>query len=197
MKRISALFVLALMSAVYGQTLLKAPHRFDSQQWNAGNENCVICHFKSGQYTEVRTDIFPDRGESFRVYKTATMDAFVGEPSGISKLCLSCHDGTVALESVLIQGSNEKNVRKALGDDLGNDHPISFVYDASLTIKDGQLANPITTESGLGNSIDEDLLRDHRVECISCHDVHGQADTKHLLVKNNNGSQLCLTCHNK
>src|SRR5512139_3263798 len=36
---------------------------------------------------------------SFQPYASPTLDASVGQPSGVTKLCLSCHDGTVAIDS--------------------------------------------------------------------------------------------------
>ena len=61
------------------------------------------------------------------------------------------------------------------------------------------MQNPETAMSGLGGTIDNDLLIDNKLECSSCHDVHNGAaeDVGNLLVKSNSGSALCLTCHLK
>ncbi|NOZ04723.1 MAG: cytochrome c3 family protein, partial [FCB group bacterium] len=80
---------------------------------------------------------------------------------------------------------------------LSNDHPVSFTYDASLATTDGDLYNPTTTNSGLGGKISDDMLVGGKVECSSCHDVHNGSGVATLLVKNNGGSALCLTCHAK
>jgi len=57
--------------------------------------------------------------------------------------------------------------------------------------------DPTTTSSGLGGTIDGDMLLANQVQCASCHDVHNAANLNFLLVKDNANSALCLTCHNK
>ena len=131
-------------------------------------------------------------------YASGSLDATVGDPAFSSKLCLSCHDGTVALDSwggntgtTLLTGS------ALLGTDLSNDHPVSFAYDDALATLDGGLHDPLTALSGLGGTIDEDMLIGGEMECASCHDMHNQLGITGLLKKLNTGSDLCLTCHNK
>ncbi len=55
----------------------------------------------------------------------------------------------------------------------------------------------ILSPSGLGGTIKSDLLINGKLECISCHDVHGERGQKNLLIMSNTKSRLCLTCHNK
>ena len=125
------------------------------------------------------------------------MQSTPGQPDGNSKLCLSCHDGTVALEnySGTTTGTHYISLTNNVGTNLSNDHPISMTYDASLSVADPALYNPITTNSGLGSTIDNDMLFDGKVQCSTCHDVHGTPYAA-LLRKDNAGSALCLTCHN-
>jgi hypothetical protein len=155
---------------------------------------------------------------SFTLYSSATLNAFPGQPDGKSKLCLSCHDGTVAVENHSGNTNGTWFVTFGnVGIDLTDDHPISFTYDAALAQADGQLYDPTTTLSGLGGTIEEDLLDNGKMECTSCHDVHISrntqgclgchfvqvpgypvATTKTLsLWKSNDGSAFCLTCHQK
>ena len=70
-----------------------------------------------------------------------------------------------------------------------------MAYDTLLSMEDPGLHDPDTTSSGLGGTISEDLLFNNRVECISCHNPHASAAK--LLIKSNQRSALCLTCHNK
>ena len=139
------------------------------------------------------------------------------QPDGSSKLCLSCHDGTIALSGFQAGGgaySSTTGYTMAtfnggsgvgyanLGTDLSTTHPISFVYDATLASNDRHLYNPATTMSGIhGNSIATDMLETapdgtaNKMQCISCHDPHNAAGANHLLIKSNAGSALCYTCH--
>jgi len=110
-------------------------------------------------------------------------------PGSASLVCLSCHDGTVS-GSVHAQ-------RRSLGNDLSDDHPIGFVYDAALAAEDGGLHDPGITPSGLGGSIAQDLLVNGRLECTSCHDPHQSTGERPYLRLSNLGSRLCLTCHDK
>jgi predicted CXXCH cytochrome family protein len=80
---------------------------------------------------------------------------------------------------------------------LEDDHPVSFVYNTSLSIQDDGLKDPSTESTALGNTIEIDLLYEGRVECASCHDVHDLAGISNLLRFSNEGSALCITCHDK
>jgi len=133
------------------------------------------------------------------------MDARVGQPDGSTKLCLSCHDGTVALDDAGGMGSGLRaggahlgpGDRGWLGTDLTDDHPVSFAYDDALATADGALAAPSTERSGLGGTIADDLLDGaSRVQCTTCHDPHDDSLGDFLRVPNARGA-LCTTCHTR
>ena len=160
----------------------------------------------------------------FQPYSSATMDAnpVPGQPSGVSKACLSCHDGTVAVGSLIwtyaggaptsvdmqgnVTAADLMTGNAAMGIDLRNDHPISFSMQSSITAGDTSL-NPINTviaATGIANGlqIDTGLLVGGSVECSSCHAVHGTpgfagAEYQPLLKLTKTNSALCTTCHIK
>ena len=77
---------------------------------------------------------------AYVIYRSSSLRANVGQPTWTSKLCLSCHDGTIALGSVLSRpspitfaggGDRIPPGSTNLGTDLSDDHPISFVYPSS------------------------------------------------------------------
>ncbi len=198
----SLFFILFLASLSYAQ-MAGSDHDFSGKNWNNTGEMCVVCHTPHNADATV-TDAPLWNHEvttsTFTVYTGGgTMDATTGQPGGTSKLCLSCHDGTVAVDNFGGQTGGTEFVTgdKNLGTDLSNDHPISFAYDAALASLDGGLFDPTTTNSGLGGTIDGDMLFNGSLECASCHDVHDATNISKLLVKSNSGSALCLTCHNK
>ena len=83
---------------------------------------------------------------------------------------------------------------------MSGEHPVSLAYDAALATTDGELLDPTSASSGLvgsGGTIDDDMLYSSKLECSSCHDVHNKYGNNYLLVKDNAGSALCLTCHDK
>ncbi len=133
---------------------------------------------------------------TFTMYSSDTFQGIIdGQPSGDSKLCLSCHDGA----NPDFLWINPEHVFG--GDKLANSHPISFVYDSALAALDGALKDP-SEASTLGGTVLEDLLDpDSKVQCSSCHDVHTSGVGQSLLRGYDYGSQhgpeLCRMCHIK
>jgi hypothetical protein len=133
----------------------------------------------------------------------ATIDA---QPAGASKACLSCHDGTVAVNTYggignyITHGTAAPLTNSAsLGTDLTHSHPISLSYTPAVVGtgagQDKWLYDPNTTPvltpaSGTfvpGNdmTINGFLLNgQNRLECTSCHDVHNQEGTPYNISSN-------------
>lgn len=178
-------------------------HDFSSESWNSSGEICVVCHAPHGGTALSDAPLWNHSltTQSFTLYSSATLDALdLGQPVGTTKLCLSCHDGTVALDNFGGSTSGTQYVGDPIapGGDLNSEHPISFTYNDALATTDGELYQPSTTASGLGGTITEDMLFSNKLECASCHDVHNSLGAGgNLLVKSNAGSGLCLTCHVK
>jgi len=190
-------------------TIIGSPHDFRKLPWKRSGEICLSCHVPH------KTKTVPDplwnhelSTQTYIVYgKTHALtpgELVKNQPDGISKKCLSCHDGIIAPDTY---GGNTGGIayrfdKDYMGTVPNNNHPISFVYDTALATKDGDLYDPSTKPSGLTGStatITADMLFSSRMECSSCHDVHNTKavpGTK-LLVKDSAGSALCLTCHNK
>jgi len=61
------------------------------------SEVCLFCHTPHRAVSQ--TPLWNHRMSeaSYTPYTSSTTKAAVGQPTGSSKLCLSCHDGTVAL----------------------------------------------------------------------------------------------------
>ncbi|MFZ4399134.1 MAG: cytochrome c3 family protein [Bacteroidales bacterium] len=211
MKKISLLFTLvcmiAISQAVFSQHIAGSSHDFSTQTWNTSGEICIVCHTPHNANTSVLDAPLWNHTlsatASFTMYTSSTMNSTAGQPDGSSKLCLSCHDGTVALENFggVTTGTHLLTGTTLLGSNLSNDHPISITYDAALATADGGLHNPNTALSGLGGTIAANMLIGGKMQCSSCHDVHNSAGgvpgVTSLLRKSNVGSALCLTCHNK
>jgi predicted CXXCH cytochrome family protein len=128
----------------------------------------------------------------YEVYWSSSLDAEVGQPTGSSKLCLSCHDGTIALEATVRGGSGRTYMPLGtanLGTDLSDDHPVSFVYSAGLSNEDPQIRTP--------DSLPDELRLDKygELQCVTCHDPHDDTFGDFLVVSNLR-SNLCLKCHN-
>jgi predicted CXXCH cytochrome family protein len=158
---------------------------------------CVFCHtpHNAAPIQPLWNRATP--ASAYRVYSSKSLDALPGQPTGSSKLCLSCHDGTIALGSVLSRAQRIEMAggmtvlppgKSNLGTDLSDDHPISFKYDAALAAKDLKLKDP--------TQLPEAVKLDHQQElqCTSCHEPHDNSKGKFLVMDNSN-SQLCASCH--
>jgi len=196
-----------VMSGSAWAVITGSAHDFSGATWNSTGRICVVCHTPHNAPSALVPLWNHDTTATtaFTLYSSSTLDAVPGQPEGVSKACLSCHDGTVALNSfggnenaagVAYSGSDVKVTGDHdLGTNLSNDHPISFTYDAALATTDGGLATPVSTKAV--DAAGEVPLFSSKVECSSCHDVHDAAGNADLLVIANTGSALCLTCHNK
>ena len=194
------IIVLTISTLLLGTVLMGqitgSAHDFSGEtSWNSSGEICITCHTPHNANASVEplwNHVVTTT--TFTLYSSSTFNAStIGQPTGASKLCLSCHDGTVAIDSYGgTTGSTSMGAVDAnLGTDLSNDHPISFTYDSGLVTADGGLYDPATTTAV------SDLLIGGQVQCASCHDVHNGSGYDNLLVIDNVGSALCLTCHNK
>ena len=213
----------------------------------AEDEICIFCHTPHHSNTAETNAPLWNRAMTATNYTaynpSADMKATVGQPTGISKLCLSCHDGTVAIDAygTNVPGAGHTladlspgngpgfgNASANLGVDLTSDHPVSFTYDTALSVADPGVFDPSTKVSHKGDlpanafatyvnaagvtlnatimsvvgsgstgTIADDMLEGGKVECTSCHEPHNKYGWNKYLVKNNTGSGLCLTCHNK
>ena len=185
-----------------GQSIIGSAHDFSSASWNTTGQICIVCHAPHNADVSVNDAPLWNHQSTvatFTPYSSASLNATVGQPDASSKLCLSCHDGTVAVDNFggTTSGTFFITGNSLIGTDLNDDHPVSFIYDPALAIADGGLADPTSTNSGLGGTISQDLLIGDKVQCASCHDVHNASGLDKLLIKSNAQSDLCLTCHIK
>jgi len=167
------------------------------------NRICVYCH--TPHNAAPRTPLWNKSIEpvSYVLYTSTTMGATPSQPDGPSRLCLSCHDGTLALGALLtpaggiaMAGEIATGRPSYLGVILSGDHPFSFSYNDSIS-------NPL---AGLSPVLPPDLLfyGNGIVHCSTCHDAHEDAYrsadkdgrlTGKFLTAENRHSALCMKCH--
>ena len=214
MNKILLLAVAILMFSVQSFALITgSAHDFSAS--TASGEICILCHTPHGADTTVNNAPLWNHEVTatavFGVYDntSATQDSVPGQPNGVSKLCLSCHDNTVAIDAFggaagtpadLIATYDLGGTKTAgyadIGTDLSDDHPVGITYDAALITADGGL-NALATATTVGTDTIADMLFGGMVECSSCHDVHNAFGNASLLYRTNAASALCLTCHAK
>lgn len=207
---IGLLFSFNIASVMAGSiTDADSAHDFSNSGWSGG-EICIACHTPHNSNTAVTDAPLWNHNlsqvASYDLYTSPTLNATTAQPTGTSKLCLSCHDGTVAYDNTAngTKMSGTSAVGSVSSQGLSNDHPISFTFDANLAAADGALHDPstaVTIGSGTDTktgTIASVMLIDNQVQCATCHDVHNKfTDGGKLLRVSIAGSKLCLTCHNK
>lgn len=119
------------------------------------DEICVFCHTPHASNTNVKAPLWnkPTNGGSYTTYSTATSATIDGsvDMTGVSLACLSCHDGTQAMDTMINKpgsggynasgstlggtwtGARQDGTGKLtgianLGTDLSNDHPVGIQY---------------------------------------------------------------------
>lgn len=186
--------LLLLAAQAYAVGIAGTKHDMSANAWSGG-QICIVCHTphnaKAGYEPLWNHQV---TASVFTLYNSSTLNAAPGQPAGTSKLCLSCHDGTVALENfgTVTTGTTFVTGTQNLGTDLSNDHPVSFTYDAALATADGGLVTPASASQVVAGI----PLFMSKLECASCHNVHDNAASPFLRTSNA-GSALCLKCHNK
>ncbi|MCK5382352.1 MAG: cytochrome C [Gammaproteobacteria bacterium] len=164
------------------------------------NRVCIFCHTPHNASRDV--PYLWNRADStvnYTTYASSTLYATVGQPTGASKMCLSCHDGTIALGAVLSQPAEipfAGGIRflpdgpSKLGTDISDDHPVSFPYDSALAAANGELVEP--------SALPQEVKLDNTgmLQCTACHDPHDDTYGK-FLVMENSFSALCISCHDR
>ena len=182
---------------------------------------CAYCHTPHHAVEDANADYMPLWSRAvttgtFAGYESTTFSQTVVDPVvGPSRLCMSCHDGVVAIDAYYgavgtatmvgddnFGGSAENHI--GVGNDpktLTNDHPIGFEY-ALAKAADAEIAAADTVFSG-GASIESVLWENQDgakiMTCATCHDVHNGptvADNAFIYGKQSD-SAFCTTCHIK
>ncbi|NQT88667.1 hypothetical protein HQ560_18015, partial [bacterium] len=171
---------------------------------------CIFCH--TPHNADPRAPLWNrtiDSGTTYITYASPTFQPGVApQPDGASKLCLSCHDGTIALgqvrsrsQPIPVSGGPTLSPGQSgyIGTDLSGSHPVSFVYDDALAIENNTTDDmPLRLPSTLSDP-DVKLDKQGKLQCTACHDPHDDSNyspgiVPHFYVKPT-WSGLCLTCH--
>ena len=116
-----------------------------------------------------------------------------------SSLCLSCHDGTVAVGQSAAYGTlpvtGSMNSIDSFGTNLGGTHPFSLI----LPMKDASnLVSSLVSQGKTADPTGAVKLINGNIECTSCHNPHVQGTDKiaqDFLVRDSSSGQMCLACH--
>jgi predicted CXXCH cytochrome family protein len=197
-----ALALVGLATSSATAQIAGSAHDFSSMAWSGG-QICKPCHIPHNAIPGM------DRLWNHQLTTaTYTMHGGTGTAEADfdyrSRLCLSCHDGTVALDSFGgTTGSSFIGGRRNLGTDLTNDHPVGADAEYPPIPQPSWWAGAFKAESALPTSIRLQNWTDAAgtaykvVGCTSCHNPHNRGNYGHMLVMSNTASAVCLGCHIK
>jgi predicted CXXCH cytochrome family protein len=162
---------------------------------------CIFCHTPHNAASGPMIWNQKLSSRDFPTYASSTMQSAISPlgPQDASKLCLSCHDGTIALgdtqndgliqfvqgNGYMLPGSSTSNL-VGNGQGFADDHPFGFVPKTVAEIH-----NPPP-----GDAVHLDITG--KVQCTSCHDPHQESIDPvqdKFLVKSNDSSAICTSCH--
>lgn len=139
----------------------------------------------------------------FQTYSRSTMNSTPEQPNGSTKLCLSCHDGTIAvgairglrrpipMRGVGSRGEIPAGKRSHIGTDLTGTHPVSTKFGQDLALADDHLKwPPYDPEQQVGTDAHG------YVQCTSCHDPHDDSKSeKYPFWRKASFDEVCAVCH--
>ena len=175
---------------------------------------CVFCHTPhSANPKQPLWNHQLSAVKNYRSYQSGTLDAgnienLDGEIDGNSRLCLSCHDGTVALEATVAHGYKPPAGKKIgalpptargyLGTDLSGSHPISFMVTEALIARNNAKDTMLNPLSAMQSDPQVHLDESRKMQCTTCHDAHNDRNYSssgiHFWAKPT-FSDVCLVCH--
>lgn len=188
---------MAVSGLSFAASIVGSGHDLGGNNANDNQQICVYCHTPHNASTAAPLWNRSLPTGPYTMYSSPTLDMTIAaSPQGTSLACLSCHDGSIAVDQLLNfpPGMSSNNVQidagVNFGTDLSNDHPVSITYDHTL---DTDFVAAVGGQVGglqlFGAGADQ-------VECASCHLVHDPAISPFLRVSNA-GSAMCLSCHVK
>jgi len=155
---------------------------------------CVYCHTKhSRQGGSPMWERISD--SSFPIYSSSVAENSNSHIGITTAICLSCHDGTIGSDvrkgptRTLVDDSNQWSLNNVAFNTVstGQDHPVGVEIPTHLS---GYRDIGSISAAGLE-------LFDNRVECATCHAVHGGFGSEGFLRLDPVNADLCLGCHLK
>ena len=163
--------------------------------------SCLYCHAPHGGMSQ-QTPLWNQQlsTQTYNFYTSTTYKQTSVQPAlnSPSKMCLSCHDGTVAPGQTIAYGKIPTNGTMKTTSVLGNDLKASHPFSLQTPLVDTPDVNALLFGTPPRTADPAVRLVNGSVECTTCHEPHFQNTDKTLplfLVRDSSSSQLCAACH--
>lgn len=209
-----SMLILLLAAVPAWAAITGSAHDFSGAGYGSA-EICVFCHSPHHAKQDAGTSVTPLWNHAlttatYTLYSSFSLKETPTQPNGPSRLCLSCHDGSVAIDSFgnMASGTNFMTGSSNVGTDLSSSHPISIRwrhFAAAGSTSHGGAASCANCHNGghsaatlNGTVMFYGAVGSMTIECASCHEPHNKfPQNTRMLRENVNGSVLCLWCHKK
>ena len=177
----AAVAVLAWTGTAAAQsTIAHGPHDFSAgsairnNDQSINGQTCVFCHTPHAGSVSVPLWTRSNTTSTYQLYASSSLDAAAPTSaaiqSGVSGACMSCHDGSIAIDVLTnlagvahtasvaftrqttakatysANGTGSANIMSGgspfLGTDLRNDHPVAIVYETARAATPGEFVTP-------------------------------------------------------
>ncbi len=195
--------------------------------------SCVYCHVPPEETGANPADFggitdwnrFEPATDNYKLYKSQSLDSTTRKPNPISMLCLSCHDGTMAIDMVVFKPATfDSAADRAMHmkinntdsiENCGKCHNGQIAHDITVKMLGTDLTNdhPISMryaglDSGRGGVLDIDFRPpdhpdgfDNGVKLyngnVECATCHNVHNPENELLLRAEAETLCFTCHLK
>lgn len=207
-----------------GGTIDGTDHDFSGKTWNTAQFKCQICHtpHHAGYSRLIWNHKLSSKSYTWdetTTYGGTTLPTNISTWAGSTRLCLSCHDGSVAVGDLYHDGYGSS--QSVTGDAviggsgaMDKNHPVAIpypynqaqnTYNGSIKTGDGVklttfVGDPTTSGIRLyndngGKVVIGTAAGKTGMECGSCHNPHDNANDPFLRVTNTKNA-ICQSCHN-
>lgn len=189
----------------------------DISGFNRDAQICVFCHTPHRSSGEGPLWNRAASTRTFKHFSSATLaidnaalqaDADYGQPTGSSRLCLSCHDGVTAIGAVFTTPGtmttvNIPTINSTIGyETYSSHHPVSFRYNQTVRnlLKGAPYNKELKDLPPTSYDINVKLDKQERMQCTTCHDPHqDKSDVPgitHPFWVTTTYEKVCESCHN-
>ncbi len=165
---------------------------------------CLYCHVPHSGVQNPNGALWSQTlsSQTYSTYSSTTLHNVTQQPmlGQDSSLCLSCHDGTVAVGQTQPYGAIQMTGNMYPADQFGTNLQGSHPFSLKLPLVDASdLVQSLVASGTTADPLKAVQLINGDVECTSCHTPHTQAIdalSKNFLVRDSSSGQMCLSCHN-